>query len=283
MRYRLLTQDDDAELQTLKRHYPWVMPHMPGTNGLLVFWQGGAYIVNKKSLVAGPQGTKDPFSGGHVVQVVRSRQARDDGSSTSLTIMDGKVLDGGPIRGTFLVHDCYWLQGANLTGEPFKVRMDMLNKVLPQFEQGIVLPLKLNRCFHVRDMASLVASTIPQSSLPINGLVFMPHKTGKQVIFLCQEELDEQRTRWRQEQGSKCTITGQYKPPSEGPQLLTVRKSAMADVYHVFAPDSGTRLGVACVPDKATSIRLFDAFKGVDHLQLTCTYNSKFRKWQPVV
>ena len=158
--------------------------------------------------------------------------------------------------------------------------IDKLNQILKNnFE------VKFIKLYTYAEMSTLVYSKIKNSNFKINGLIFLPQRSGRIFIYMNDQEFENIKN-----SPNLNTINSQtdVKFPNHtfkefDTKNLLLQKTRTIDVYEVFTVDKLFKFGIACVPDIKLSHTLKNIFKTTDQLITNCIFDVKFSKWRPIL
>jgi hypothetical protein len=96
------------------------------------------------------------------------------------TIFDGKIIKND---NTFMIYDCYYLNGEDMHGIELKTKFNIINNILSDITQ-LNFNIKLISLHKYIDIPKLVFEYVKKSNIKINGLVFLPNYSGKFYIYV---------------------------------------------------------------------------------------------------
>lgn len=266
-KYGCTVLSSQKELDYLKTNPHYVTVNFVGYDYLLVFKEiMGVYY----SVLVDKEGMSNDSSNINYNSIrIISLHIRVCREAYNGTIFDGKVLkrNDGSI---FIITECYLLNGINQTKENLKKKLGAIDKYLdtnyvPDRNMH-VFDIKINRLYNYDELEELVYQKIPKSNFAINGIIFVPKKSGQQLMFI----------------GGK----GDSKRDSIYSDLQ-IKKTEITDVYDLYvSTNSGSlkRTGIACVPTIKCSHyckKIFES-KSKGPMIIHCEFSPKFKKWVPL-
>jgi hypothetical protein len=283
LRYTILKTQENAQL--LKQQTYHITPHFHGYNYFLIIKRLndgtlGAYIVYKLDLKFNRNELNDSKIKIYSLDYIDEELLE----TYNNTIIDGKLVFKKEQK-IFLVNDVlYYKSQKYLT---FKLEdkfknidndIDELNNLL-----GNNFTMKIIRLYKYSDMNDLVFNKIRNSDFKINGLIFMPIRSGRIFIYVNDSEFDTIKNSPNLEVNSdviniKLPLNIDIKD-----RKLLLQKTQIVDVYEVFELNKEYRFGIACIPTTELSIKLRKEFEFVDQMVFDCVYDNKFSKWKPIL
>jgi hypothetical protein len=184
------------------------------------------------------------------------------------TIFDGKIINNDH---TFMIYDCYYLNGEDMHGIELKTKFNLINNILTDITE-LNFNLKIIKIQKYNDIPKMVFEDIKNSNLKINGLVFLPNFSGKFYIYVNDTEFEN----------IKNNTQTQINHNSEFNFIL--KKTKIPDVYELFYESSYglIREGIAHIPNMVTSKYCKELLKDKDMIKMNCVKSVKFNKWVPL-
>lgn len=274
IRYTVMKTTENA--QYLKQQPYFVSPHFQGYNCLLIVLDSFVYLVYRMDLKFERSELND--------QRIRIYTLNSNVLPTyNNTIMDGKLVYKGD-QILFLISDVYLFCGNKyltfLINDKF-VRIEKnISEMNKLFNCGIVF--KMIKLYSYSEMNDLVFNKIKTSDFKINGLIFIPFRSGRIFVYLNDAEFEKIKNTPSLELISSSTNIKIPQNASIEDKILLLQKTLIMDVYDVFSIDKTYRFGIACVPNIQTSHKLRKYFEINNQLITKCTYDNKFSKWKPI-
>jgi hypothetical protein len=200
------------------------------------------------------------------------------------TIIDGKLVYKKDQK-IYLINDIYYFGGEKYLSMKIIDKFEIIDQYIQEINQilNYLLDIKLIRIYKNSEMNDLVYNKIKTSDYKINGLVFIPYRTGKMLIYTNEAEFENIKNSPNLDivsniKNIKFSVENNLKN-----QTLMIQKTQMIDVYEVFTLDKTYRFGICCIPTIELSHKLRDHFKTSDFLITECLFNNKFLKWMPII
>jgi hypothetical protein len=184
------------------------------------------------------------------------------------TIFDGKIINNDH---TFMIYDCYCLNGEDMHGIELKTKFNLVNNIIIDITQ-LNFNLKIIKLQKYNDIPKMIFEDLKTSNYKINGLVFLPNFSGKFYIYVNDTEFDN----------IKNNIQTQINHNSQYDFIL--KKTKIPDVYELFFECSYglIREGIAHIPNMVTSKYCKELLKNKDSIKMNCVKSVKFNKWVPL-
>jgi hypothetical protein len=306
IRYQLL--DNFKSLDVLKKEQLYVTPHIMGVNCLIVFIEFDGKrcqaIINKKDL--------KHYQNQVNVQTVKMYNFWFNHKFANelfpLSIFDGKfILNENNL--TYLILDYYVLNGKKMLTKNITNKINVMNELLPFINNGIDkektnFDIKMSGIYTIDQLGDLVFNKIKNSKLKINGLIFIPERSGKTYIFINDTEFSQLRSNVIDTNISQKYVS--LSVPAV-PMIFSVKnqidenmkktfvlkKTNVSDVYELYLHNDKNKIylniipenkiGIAHIPDIKTS-HYFKLLSNEKELFVNdCVFNEKFKKWMPIL
>jgi hypothetical protein len=184
------------------------------------------------------------------------------------TIFDGKIIKND---NTFMIYDCYYLNGEDMHGIELKTKFNIINNILSDITQ-LNFNIKLISLHKYIDIPKLVFEYVKKSNIKINGLVFLPNYSGKFYIYVNDIEFNniKNNTQLQINSNSECDFI--------------IKKTKIPDVYELFHDSiyGYIKEGIAHIPNMITSRHCKNLLKEKDVEKIKCIKSIKFNKWVPI-
>ena len=101
------------------------------------------------------------------------------------TIFNGKLVISNNSH-TFFLQDCFYLMGKDYLNINLNTKLEEMEKISNSFKNNYCknFDVKLNKIYYYDELDNLINNIIPNSSLPVNGLIFYPNISGINILFL---------------------------------------------------------------------------------------------------
>jgi len=204
------------------------------------------------------------------------------------TIIDGKVVTD-VTKEIFIINDIYYLKGSKLLinkiEEKFRrIELDLinLNNLL-----NLNFEIKIIELYNYNDMNNLVYDYIHKTKFAMNGLIFIPNRTGKILLYVNEPEFNDIKKNYytyeKKNNIKQINIVDVDVDVDQHQQNLLLLKTKIIDVYEVYTIDKSNRYGIASVPSMEMSHKLRKHFNNNDKLIIKCIYDTHFLKWKPLI
>jgi hypothetical protein len=186
------------------------------------------------------------------------------------TIFDGKIVKN---NNTFLITDCYYLNGENMQGIELKTKFNIINNILNDIT-NLNLNLKLVTLYKYSDIPKLIFNDLKNINLKINGLIFLPNYSGKFYIYVNDSEFENIKN------NNQLQIISNTNSECD----FLIKKTKIPDVYELFFESSygNVKEGIAHIPNMKISRYCKELLKYEDMIKIKCVKSIKFNKWVPL-
>lgn len=186
------------------------------------------------------------------------------------TVFDGKIIKNDS---TFLISDCYYLNGEDMYGTELKTKFNIINNILKDIELNF--NIKLVSLYKYSDIPNLIFKDIKKTNLKINGLIFLPNYSGKFYIYVNDSEFDNIKNN-QQELQINTNINSECD--------FFIKKTKIPDVYELYFDSilGNVKEGIAHIPNMITSRYCKELLKYQDMIKIKCVKSIKFNKWVPL-
>jgi hypothetical protein len=290
-KFRFTMLNNTQRLEFLKENEHFVSPSFKGFNYFLIFMN----IDDKKYCVALDRRKlnyhKDQVDMKSVF-IVRVMTKVNE-SIFNGTIFDGKLIDSKD-KFIFLIQDCFYLMGKKIIDVDMEDKMTQLDTILKLYFSNNSIcenfTFKLNKLCKYDELEKLITDTIPSCSIPCNGLVFFPKKSGISIIHI-EKKIDKVNIETTQTDNqvvqSKTydmifnfteylkSRTYSYEKGSKKRQFWLSRTN-IPDVYSL-----GEKNGIAHIPNIKIS-HLCNSIIKDEPVKFDCVFHTKFKKWIPI-
>jgi hypothetical protein len=282
IKYSILKTIDNAQI--LKQQPFHVALHFHGYNYFLIIkklkYEVNFYIVSKLDLKNNRNEINDKY-----IKIYKLK-LNDNIVLNNIEIYDNSIIDGKLIykknERIFLINDILYYKSIRL------LSMRLIDKLKSIDSDIFTINYYINNNFNLiliklyeySELEDLIYNKIQNSDFKINGLIFLPHRTGKYYIYINDNEFDIIKN---SPISIKNNITNIKLPNNiniDESELL-LEKTNIIDVYEVYNIEKTHRFGIAAVPDMILSHKLRLYFESNNQLITKCIYNKKFLKWQP--
>jgi len=330
-KYKLFDKSESYDEYTvLKKYKYFVTPHIIGINYIIVLitYENDTLLVgfNKKYLKPNNEidiNTIDMqiFTKTHVTHNTDKSNKynynykyKKNNTNYNITMYDGKLYVNDD-KLTYNIFEMYINNDIVCTSNILKLKLDSIkenieyiNSLLDTNNNFII---KISSIYELNDLPTLVYKKIKQSSLKINGLIFIPEKTNKIFIYINDNEFNQIR---KYTDLNIIDNIGDFSKSLEKPIIplhakvsmqldielnkkMLLKSTKTTDVYEVYNLIENTtdytllynyitennRIGIAHIPDIATSHHCKKLCNNYSIFIIECSYNKQFDKWQPIV
>lgn len=305
-RYQLL--EDKKSFDVLKKEQVYVTPHIMGVNCWLIFCEidNKRYqcFINKKDLkfYQNQMNSKNyklyNFWFDHTNDTLRELYP--------LTVFEGKFINNGVDVNnlTYLISDVYIKAGVKMLTSKLIDKIFDIEKLLPKLNNGLdqKFIIRGSSIYNIDQLGDLIFNKIKNSKLKINGLIFMPERSGKTYIYINDQEfiqLKSSNYNFKQYDSLSVPavpISMRTIPNQTDNQLVNefvLRKTNLSDVYEIYEYSNKDKIylnltkekkvGIAHIPDIKTSHFCKKLADEQEIFVNKCIFNNKFKKWMPIV
>jgi hypothetical protein len=108
-----------------------------------------------------------------------------DDSFYTGTIFNGKLVTNTTSQ-TFFLQDCFYLMGKEYLNIPLNIKLNEMEKICSNFTTNYCknFDIKVNKIYYYDELDNLINNIIPESTLPVNGLIFYPNLSGINILFI---------------------------------------------------------------------------------------------------
>ena len=235
------------------------------------------------------------------------------------TILDGKIINNS----IFLIQDCYYLMGNNMLNMILNDKINLLDEtIINNLKDNILnFDLKLNKLYTYNNLEELI-SNLSKLSYNTNGLIFFPKLSGKNILFLENNNLkkdDNQIYKKENVQSKEENVQPigkvrendnvQSKKKNEEvvneneniilnyTNILKSRTYSYENTYNLkilsltktdipdvynIYNDTNEKLGIALIPNLKISHMCESYIKTSEPVKFKCSFSEKFKKWIPI-
>jgi hypothetical protein len=280
-RYSIMKTIDHAA--QLKNQTYYVSAHFHGYNYLLIIKKfknqyTNIYFVNKMDLKFNRNEMDDKSA---KIYLLKTNMNIDEYNET---ILDGKLVYKQNEK-IFLISDILYLKGNKQMTFKLEDKFNMIDNYLNEINDILeeYFIVKLIKLYKYDELYDLVYNKIKLSDFKINGLVFLPIRTGRIYIYINDTEFDSIKNSPNMEVSKKYDNIKLPSCDDKTEKKLLIQKTQIVDVYEVFTLDKSYRFGIVCVPTIDLSHKLRKYFDNNDQMITNCIFDNKFLKWKPIL
>ena len=298
-KYRYVLLNNIQKLKFLQENEHFVSPNFKGLNYLIMFCK-----INDNNYCVAIDRRKLSY---HKEQLelksvsVFNVRMKTSNSLYDFTIFDGKLIQTPTKNSIFLIQDCWYLEGNDMTGVFMNKKMKNLDKVIEDHFQSyenycLNFEFKLNKLYKYNELDNLIKNIMATISLPISGLNFFPLKSGISVLFLEKREGDNKPAVGITTNNSEAINQASYHIIHDFVDFLKSRtysyengktkqlqlsRVGVPDVYYVNDIEKDENLGIAHIPNLKIS-QMCDEAINVNPVIFNCVYCNRTKKWIPL-
>lgn len=307
-KYQLL---DHKSLDLVKHETSYITPHIVGVNCWIIFCEISKIkyqcIIYKKDLKTYKNQININALKIYSFQIMH----QTNNNLFPLTVLDGRFIINtidGLNKLSYLIQDMYIYGGEKIINKKLQDKVPIIEKILPVINNGLDQKFTIKLCgiYTFEQMGDLIFNKIKKSKLKINGIIFLPEKSGKTYIFVNDNDFNLLRNNTPNEfickEYSSLSIPSIPLQMSVKNQLDThliddfvIRKTKIADVFEIYKYvckeetklylniDRENYIGICHIPDIKTS--QYCKMMGDKHEIFInkCNYNYRFKKWTPIM
>lgn len=309
LRYQLL----DKNIDFLRKDIFYVTPHIIGIPCWLIFCEINEIkykiIINKKDL---------KYYANQMIpnQIKISIFEYDNKSDESrllypLTVFEGRFINSlnennQQVNLTYLISDIYIYGGKKILTKKLPDKIIIIEKLLPILNSGLDnnFNIKLAGIYDMEQLGDLIFNKIKNSKLKINGLIFLPERSGKTFIYINDNDFSNLKNKVPNDiickEYSSLSVPAIPIQMSVKNQLDTdlvntfvIRKTNITDVFELYNYvnkeklylnlTKDNRIGIAHIPDMKTSHYCKMMGDKNEIFANKCIFNTKFKKWMPYI
>ncbi len=281
LRYSILRTVEHA--QQLKNQTYNVSAHFHGYNYFLIFKKlsdnkMGVYIVYRMDLKFNRKDINDKY-----VKIYKLNINDDSLDQYNNTVIDGKIVLKKEQK-YYLISDILYYKGSKYFNVKIDEKFKMIDDEIPIFKNSLLsyFDIKLIRLYKYSEMTELVYNKICKTDFKINGIVFIPMRSGRTYIYLNDAEFE---TIKKSDNSNEINSINNIKLINNNSEIKTLllQKTQTIDVYDVFDIDKTVRFGICCIPTIEISYFLRSYFQDNNQLIIDCQFDNKFSKWKPII
>lgn len=196
------------------------------------------------------------------------------------TIIDGKLIYKKNDT-IFLINDILYYKSNKLFTmkllDKFQLIDNDINIINSFINNNFII--KLIKLYTYQEIENIIYNKIQDSDFKINGLIFLPFRTGKYYLYINDNEFEIIK-KTQPTNINNIVLSSQDNLDN---QKLVLIKTNIIDVYDVYTLDKSNRFGIASIPNIELSHKLRKFFEKNNELIIECKYDHKFSKWTPLL
>ena len=281
IKYGILKTIDNAQI--LKQQPFHVALHFHGYNYFLIIKklknEINFYMISKLDIKINRNEINENY--------IKIYKLKLNNNILNMDIYDNSIIDGKLIykknEKIFLINDILYYKTTRL------LSMKLIDKLKIIYSDITIINNYINNNFNIvliklykySELEDLIYNKIQNSDFKINGLIFLPYRTGKYYIYINDNEFDIIKNSPISIKNNISNVKLPINIDIAESELL-LEKTNIVDVYEVYNIDKTYRFGIAAIPDIILSHKLRLYFETNNQLITKCIYNKKFLKWQPL-
>jgi len=295
-----------SKLKFLKNNEHLVSPNYKGLNYFIIFTS-----INNKNYCIALDRKKLSYSKSQIdIKTLNIYNLGTKNIPDALfngTILDGKIINNS----IFLIQDCYYLMGNNMLNMILNDKINLLDEtIINNLKDNILnFDLKLNKLYTYNNLEELI-SNLSKLSYSTNGLIFFPKLSGKNILFLENNNLKKNDNQIYKKENDNQIYKKEndnipFKDENEENKdillnytnilkartysyentydfkILSLTKTDIPDVYNIYN-DNNEKLGIALIPNLKISHMCESYIKTSEPVKFKCSFSEKFKKWIPI-
>ena len=286
-RYNLLETTQQLNFLKLNEHY--LSPNFKGYNYFIIFYrylnQPYCAAIDRKNLSYHRDKVDIKKIPIFKIKVM-----------TSQSIFRGTIMDCKLIKNIMIIKDCFQIMGNMI------VDMDMIDKmnyldsiIMNQFQKDYCsnFTFKINKLYRYNMLNEVITNIIPKCSFDIQGLVFLPTKSGISIIYVDKKQPTESKVdiapvtnvdspSYHMIHDLKNFLMSRvYSYETNGKKKnLLLKKTPISDVYELYDNNDDDKLGIAHIPSIKISNYCNENVNDINIFE--CVYSKEFNKWIPL-
>lgn len=306
-RYQLI--DSITNLENIKKEPFYVTPHIMGVNCWIIFFEHEKkryqFIINKKDLKF--YQNQININQIKIYNFWCNHHLSGLNELYPLSVLDGRfIINNQDNNLIYIIQDILILGGNKLLTKNLSDKTKTIDKLIPNINRCLEnkFTMKVAGIYAIDQIGDLVFNKIKNSKLKINGLIFLPEKSGKSYIYINDNEFIQLRTQISNDiickQYTSLSVPAIPLQMSNKSQLdnsleneFVLKKTNIADVFEVYNLIDNDKIylnistenmmGIAHIPDIKTSHYCKMMGNNNEIFINKCTYNNKFKKWMPII
>jgi hypothetical protein len=303
-RYQLL---DSKNIDSLKKEIFYITPHIVGTNCWIIYYEGpnmprNQYIIYKKDL----KSFKNQIELRNFKMYTFNFINKLANNLYPLTIFEGKIITNNFMKPTFLIQDMFIYNGIQVLTKNLPDKIKLIEGLLPSLNDGLEqnFIIKLSGIYTYEQIGDLIFNKIKKSQMKINGIIFLPEKSGRTFLYINDSEFNQLRNNVPSEyvckEYSSLSVPSIPLQMSHKMQLdnhlindFVLRRTNIADVFEIYKYEFKEKIflnltkdryvGICHIPDIKTSHYCKTMGDTNEIFVNKCNYNYKFKKWSPII
>ena len=288
-RYNLLETTQQLNFLKLNEHY--LSPNFKGYNYLIIFYrylnQPYCAAIDRKNLSYHRDKVDIKKIPIYKIKVM-----------TSQSIFRGTIMDCKLVKNIMIIKDCFQIMGNMIIDMDMIDKMNYLDSIIVnQFQKDYCsnFTFKINKLYRYNMINEVITNIIPKCSFDIQGLVFLPTKSGISIIYVDKKQPIESKV------DISTSITNNVDSPSyhmihdlknflmsrvysyetNGKKKnLLLKKTPISDVYELYDNNEDDKLGIAHIPSIKISNYCNENVNDTNIFE--CIYSKEFNKWIPL-
>ena len=276
IKYGILKTVEDTNI--LKQFQFHVSLHFHGYNYLLIIkninsTKPSIYLISKLEL-------RSNYYNINNINIFKLNY-KDNLEELNDTILDGKIIYKKEEK-LFLINDILYHKSIKLLTMKLIDKFKLIDSDIEFLNNYTIdnFTCKLIKIYKYSDMQELIFNKIKNTDFKINGIMFLPQRTGKYYIYINDSEFEIIKNTPNTITTTNIVLSN---IENSNDKELLLLKTDIVDVYNVYSTDKLYRLGIASVPSIEYSHKLREYFENNNELVIKCFYNEKFSKWQPIL
>ena len=287
-RYNLLETQQQLNFLKLNEHY--LSPNFKGYNYFVIFYRYNnmnyCAAVDRKNLSY----HRDKID---IKKVIIYKIKINSPQS----IFRGTILDCKMCKNIMLIKDCFQIMGNMLTDMEMQEKMLYIDGIfMNQFQKDYCsnFIFKINKLYQYNMIAEVINNIIPNCSMEIQGLIFLPKKSGISIIYIDKKhstnnnkiDIDSQQTLVSTSYHmihdlKNFLLSRNYSYENNGTKKnLYIERTNIVDVYNVYENNKDDKIGIAHIPNIKISQYCDENIKNKELCE--CIYHEFFNKWIPL-
>lgn len=209
-----------------------------------------------------------------------------DNSIFNDTLVDGELIKDNDDNWMFLIGDLILFEGNNMSNTDIVNKYNTLYEILTnsynETNEVDICPIRIKKLFSYKDYGILLTQFIPSLSYKVRGLYFNTlNPKHSNHLFLYSDNIKDKKTLSVRERSAGTNNTPNPKQDIKSDQF-EIRKADDDSLYEVFK--NGESNGIAHISKLSINKKIINYFRnnGDTPLFMSCKYNEKFSKWEPI-
>jgi len=295
--YEIIRYNDNLKVLLNKQYY--LSYNYSGKNYFLIFFDDKIYFIDRTTLNFNKNNLRDLSKISYKCIQCKTNEIPNN------TIIDGIYVIKKNGDNAFIINDIYTYNNINLMKENIKKKIEKYNFIINNtftIDKNTELNLSINNQYDLIDIDFLILNKT-NNTYHIRGLCFNPEFSGKKYIFVDELKMDqklepfvklkvepkaqpktESKAESKDELNTKPLVEQmtELKIDVNEEHIFEMEKTNVFDIYKLY--NNKLYIGIALIQTLKESKYFNDLYmSNMNNKQIKCKFNTKFKKWQPII